>query len=133
MSDSDSSTFSLERFAVALITVGAGAAAGMAAVPVVGTHLGLLLGGFIAGLAFEGRPVLESGVAAVVAGWGVLLASKIIGDGVVDAIVGLISMDPQILFLSTALSFGAGALGAHFGDDLRDGLTEPVEETGSGP
>lgn len=130
MTDSSSSWFSLKRFAVALVTTGVGAAAGMAFVPVVGTYLGTLLGGGAAGLAFEERPLLEAGVAGLLAGMGVLLASKLIGNGIIGAIVGLISLQPQILALSAVLSFGAGALGAHFGNDLRDGLTRPVDETG---
>jgi len=133
MTDSDSSWFSLKRFAVALVTVGVGAAAGMAYVPMVGTHVGILAGGFAAGLAFEGRPWLEAGIAAVLAALGASLVSALVGNGIIGAIIGLIELNPQILLLSAALGFAVGALGAHFGNDLRDGLTEPVEESGPRP
>lgn len=128
MSDSNSSWFSLTRFVVALVAVGAGAVAGMLYVPWVGTYLGTLVGGLAVGLAFQDRPLLEGGVAGLLVGTGVSVAGKLLGDGIVGAILGLIELSPQILLISAVLSFVAGALGAHFGNDLRDGLTEPVEE-----
>ena len=133
MGDSRSSWFSLKRFVVALATTAVGAAAGMLFVPFVGTYLGTLAGGFAAGLAFEDRPILEAGVAGVLAGLGATLASVFVGNGIIGAIIGLFELSPQILLISAVLSFGVGALGAHFGNDLRDGLTEPVEEPGRQP
>lgn len=132
MTDSDSSWFSLKRFAVALVAVPLGAVAGMELVPVVGSYLGILLGGVATGLAFEDRPLLECGLVAVLAGLGTTLVSKLIGNGIIGAIIGLFELNPQILLVSAVISFGVGALGAHFGTDLRDGLTEPVEEPDRG-
>lgn len=126
-----SSWFSLKRFAVALLAVGVGATLGLEFVPMVGLYVGTLLGGFAAGLAFEQRPLVESGLAGLFAGMGVLLASKLIGGDIVDALIGLITLQPQLLVLSAALSLTTGVLGAHFGNDLRDGLTRPINESGS--
>jgi hypothetical protein len=133
VTDTDSSRFSLVAFAVALVTVSLSTAAGLAFVPVVGAYLGTLLGGFVAGLALEGRPTLEGGVAAVLAGLGVLTAGPFVGTGVVAAITALGAISPLTLLVSVVLSFAVGAFGAHFGDDLRDGLTEPLEEPAPAP
>lgn len=134
MSTNDaSSRFSLVGFAVALVTVGAGAAAGLAFVPVVGTYVGMLAGGFVAGLAVEARPTVESGVAAALASLGVLVAGALPGSGVVAAVSSLLSLDPVTLLLGVALSFAVGAFGGHFGDDLRDGLTEPLPREDATP
>lgn len=128
-----SSRFSLVGFAVALVTVGVGAAAGLAFVPVVGTYVGMLAGGFVAGLAVEARPTVESGVAAALASLGVLVAGALPGSGVVAAVLSLLSLDPMTLLLGVALSFAVGAFGGHFGDDLRDGLTEPLPREDATP
>lgn len=125
--------FSLVAFAVALVTVSLGTAAGLAFVPVVGTYLGTLVGAFAAGLILERRPVLEGGVAGVLGGLGVLAAGPFVGNGVVAAITALGAIGPLTLLVSVVLSFAVGAFGAHFGDDLRDGLTEPIEEPSPGP
>jgi len=129
---SDRPRFSLVALAVALVTVSLGTAAGLAFVPVVGAYVGTLAGAFVAGLAVEKRPVLEGGLAGVVAGLGVLAAGPFVGNGVGAAISSLAAVGPLTLLVSVALSFAVGAFGAHFGDDLRDGLTEPVEEPASG-
>ena len=45
------------------------------------------------------------------------------------------SVAPETLLPSLALSAAAGGFGAHLGDDLRDGLSEPLDDssdTGSG-
>lgn len=131
MAASDSSWFSSKRFAVATGAVALGAAGGMVLIPYVGTYLGMALGGFVAGLAFERRPLLEAGVAAVLVKAGTL-ATSLLGSGIVDAIVGFVSLSPSILLLSAVLSFGVGALGAHFGNDLRNGLTRPVDDSPTG-
>jgi len=123
--------FSLADFAVALVTVGLGTAVGLAAIPVVGSYLGMLAGGFVAGLALERRPMLESGLAAVLANLGILAAGSVIGSGVGAAVSALGAVGPAALASSVLLGFAVGAFGAHFGDDMREGLTEPVEP-GSG-
>ncbi|WP_435363604.1 hypothetical protein [Haloarchaeobius sp. DYHT-AS-18] len=127
------SWFSPKRFAVALVTVGIGAVVGMEYVPLVGTYVGTLFGAFVVGLAFDEKPTLEAGVAAVLAVFGVSLAAKLIGDGLIGAIIGLITLNPQALAISAGLSFATGTFGAHFGNDLRDGLTRPVDESGRLP
>jgi hypothetical protein len=127
VTDGGLSQFALVGFAVAVVTVGVGTAAGLALVPVVGSFLGMFLGGFVAGLAIEERPLLEAGVAAVLASLGILAAGAVIGNGVLAAVSALGSIAPATLLVSVLLSFTVGAFGAHFGDDLRDGLTDPVE------
>lgn len=133
MTDGGLTQFSLVGFAVAVVTVGVGTAAGLATVPVVGSYLGMFLGAFVAGLAIEDRPLLEAGVVAVLASLGILLAGSVIGNGVVAGVSALGSIPPTVLLTSVALSFAVGAFGAHFGDDLRSGLTDPVETPQSGP
>lgn len=132
MTDSSSSWFSLKRFAVALGTVALGTIGGMG-IPLLpfGKYLGALAGGFAVGLAFENRPLLEAGVAGVLAGLATLIIAQL-GGGIIDAIIGflgLVALKPQIILLSIVLSFGLAALGAHFGNDFRDGLTKPIEES----
>jgi hypothetical protein len=126
------SWFSLKRFAVALGTVALGTAAGFTLVPMVGSYIGMMLGGFAAGLAFEDRPLLESGVSGLFAGLGALVVSKLGGGliGIISGIIELIVMKPQIMLLVAVLSFGLSAVGAHFGNDFRDGLTKPVDGEG---
>jgi len=51
----------------------------------------------------------------------------VIGNGVLAGVSALGSIAPATLLVSVLLSFTVGAFGAHFGDDLRDGLTDPVE------
>lgn len=128
MTDPDASRFSVLAFAVAVVTVGVGTAAGLAFVPVAGTYVGMLLGGFVAGLAVADRPLLEAGVAAVLASFGVLLAGTLVGNSILGAVLALTSISPTTLVVSVVLSFTVGAFGAHFGDDLYDGLTAPVDE-----
>jgi len=126
------SWFSLKRFAVALGTVALGTAAGFTLVPMVGSYIGMMLGGFAAGLAFENRPLLESGVSGLFAGLGALVVSKLGGGliGIISGIIELIVMKPQIMLLVAVLSFGLSAVGSHFGNDFRDGLTKPVDGEG---
>ena len=129
---SDRSRFSLVAFALALATVSLGTAGGLAFVPVVGTYVGTLAGAFVAALAVEKRPVLEGGLAGVIAGLGVLAAGPFVGSAIGAAVAGLAAVGPLTLLVSVALSFAVGAFGAHFGDDLRDGLTEPIGDPASG-
>jgi hypothetical protein len=128
VSSKDSSRVSLVALAVAVVTVGVGTAAGLAFVPTVGTYVGMLAGGFVAGLVLEARPTVESGVAAALASVGVLVAGALPGTGVVDAVLSLAAVDPVTLSISLVLAFAVGAFGGHFGDDLRDGLTEPLPD-----
>ena len=132
MRTNDSSRFSIVALAVAVLTVGTGTAVGLAFVPTVGAYVGMLAGGFVAGLVLEARPTVESGVAAALASVGVLVAGGLPGAGVVDAVLSLTAVDPVTLVVSLALAFAVGAFGGHFGDDLRDGLTEPLPEPASG-
>ena len=115
--------FSFAPFGVGLVTVTIGAFGGMQLLPLVGSYLGILLGGFAAGLAFEKRPLLEVGLAGLLVG---TVATVIQNLG-----LGLITIGPQgwiqIALLGAVLGFGLGAIGAHFGNDLRDGLTRPIE------
>lgn len=129
----DASRISLVGFAVALVTVGVGTAVGLAFVPVVGTYVGMLAGGFVAGLVTSDRPTVEAGVAAVLANIGILLAGTLPGNGILEAVLALGSVSPVTLLISAAISFAVGAFGAHFGEDLRSGLTEPVEERSGRP
>ena len=133
MTWTDTLWFSPVGFAIALVTVGVGTAAGLAAVPVVGAFLGTLIGAFVVGLAVEERPLLETGVAAILARLGVLATATSIGNDLLAAVVALGSISPDTLLLSAALSFAVGVFGAHLGDDLRDGLTDPVEESPTRP
>lgn len=133
MTDSDGGPFSPLAFVVALVTVGVGTAAGLVVVPIAGTYFGTLLGGTAAGLLVERRPLLEGGVAGVLASLGVLLAGTLPGNGLVAAVTALAAIPPTTLLVSVALGFAVGAFGAHFGDDLRDGLTEPVESAAPSP
>jgi hypothetical protein len=126
----DSSWFSLKRFAVALGTVALGTAAGLTMIPVLGSFVGLVLGGFAAGLTFKDRPLLEAGFAGLLSGLGSLIVSKIGGgrSGIITGIIDLIVLQPQKVLLFAVLSFGLAAIGAHFGNDFRDGLTKSVDE-----
>lgn len=133
MTERGLSQFSLAGFAVAVVTVGVGTAAGLALVPVAGSYLGMVLGGLVAGLAVEDRPVLEGGIAAVLATLGVLATGGAVGNGVAAGASALTAVAPLTLLASVVLSFAAGAFGAHFGDDLRHGLTEAAETPQSGP
>jgi len=125
-------TFSPVGFVVAAVTVGVGAAAGLALVPVVGSYLGVLLGGVVAGLATADRPLLEAGLAGILANLGVLVAGSLVGNGLVAALSALGSTAPTTLLAPVVLGFAVGAFGAHFGDDLRDGLTDPAATRPSG-
>lgn len=132
MTDGSSVQFSLVGFAVALATVGVGTATGLAFVPVVGSYLGMLAGGLAAGLVTEDRLLLEGGIAGVLASLGIVVAGGAIGNGVGTGLSALGSIAPTTLLVSVVLSFAVGAFGAHFGSDIRHGITEPVETPPSG-
>ncbi len=132
MTDGGVTRFSLAGFVVAAVAIGAGTAAGLAVVPVVGSYLGMFLGGFAVGLGIKSRPLPEAGLAGVLANLGVLVAGSLIGNGPIAAVSALGSIAPTTLLAPVVLGFAVGALGAHLGDDLRDGLTTPTEAPASG-
>ena len=125
------SRLSATTFAAALCVVGSGAAVGLAIVPRVGTVVGMLVGGMILGAVGTTRPLTEGAVAAVVAQLVVLAAAGVPGAGLSGAIMVLSSVGLGSLGLSLASSAAAGGFGVHLGDDLRDGLTTPINDTGS--
>ena len=125
------SRLSATTFAAALCVVGSGAAVGLAIVPRVGTVVGMLVGGMILGAVGTTRPLTEGAVAAVVAQLVVLAAAGVPGAGLSGAIMALSSVGMGSLGLSLASSAAAGGFGVHLGDDLRDGLTTPINDTGS--
>jgi len=125
------SRLSATTFAAALCVVGSGAAVGLAIVPRVGTVVGMLVGGMILGAVGTTRPLTEGAVAAVVAQLVVLAAAGVPGAGLSGAIMALSSVGLGSLGLSLASSAAAGGFGVHLGDDLRDGLTTPINDTGS--
>lgn len=133
MINGQSSRFSVVAFAIAVVIVGIGTVAGLSAVPVVGSYVGMLLGGFLVSLVIEDRPLLEAGTAAGIASLAILMAGPLIGNGIVAAVSALGAIAPTTLLVSVALSFAVGAFGAHFGDDLRDGLNAPVETPAARP
>jgi len=118
------SIFSPRTFLYAVLLVGAGLFAGTAFVPlpVVDSLTGLagaFAGAFALGLAVERGTVLESAAAgALAAGLATVFSHLALtafgGAGVPLAAVG------------AGAGAIAGALGAHFGGDLRDGLTRDV-------
>ena len=125
------SRLSATTFAAALCVVGSGAAVGLAIVPRVGTVVGMLVGGMILGAVGTTRPLTEGAVAAVVAQLVVLAAAGVPGAGLSGAIMVLSSVGMGSLGLSLASSAAAGGFGVHLGDDLRDGLTTPINDTGT--
>jgi len=128
VSDTRTVSVSIVGFAVAMVTVTVGVAAGLTLIPVAGSFVGMALGGFVAGLALEERPLVEAGGAAALASLGLLMVGPFIGNGIIAAVLALGSIAPATLLGSVVLSFAVGAFGAHFGDDLREGLTAPLEE-----
>lgn len=132
MTEGPKARFSLTGFAVALVTVGIGTAAGLALVPVVGSYLGMLFGGVVTGLAVEDRPLAEAGTAALLANLGILTAGTLVGNGVLAAVSAIASLSLATLLTTTVVSFAVGGFGAHFGDDIREGLTAPVETPAAG-
>lgn len=125
------SQFSATTFAVALFAVGSGAAIGLAAVPRVGTVLGIVIGGMTLGVAGRTRPLIEGAVAAIVVQVMILAAAGVPGAGLSGAVTALSSVAPGTLAVSLTSGAAAGGFGAHLGDDLRDGLTTPIENVAS--
>lgn len=107
--------------------VGAGTAAGLSVPVVAGSFVGAAVAAGLVGLATPDRPLVETGVAAVVARLGLLAAGPAVGAGPGAGLAALGTLDPAAVVPALAVSFAVGALGAHFGTDLRHGLTTPVE------
>lgn len=118
--------------ALASGVLAAGTAAGLAFVPVAGSFAGTLVGALVLGLATDDRPVAETAVAAVLVRLGVVGGAATLGTSVTAGLRALASVPPTTLLVSLALSFAVGAFGAHFGDDLRNGLTRPLDTPSGG-
>ena len=116
-------------FGLALLVVGGGTAVGLTTVPRLGTVLGTLVGGVLLGLLAGRRPLIEGAAAAVVAQLAVLAAAGVPGGGLTGATTVLGSVATTTLAISLVGSAAAGGFGAHLGDDLRDGLAAPVDQT----
>ncbi|WP_132057911.1 hypothetical protein [Halorussus amylolyticus] len=118
------SIFSPKVFLYAVLLLGAGMFAGNAFVPLpfldsLAGLVGVFVSAFVLGLAVKRSTLLESAAAGAVAAGlmtvlGHLALSAFGGAGVPLAVVGAGS------------GLVAGALGAHFGGDLRDGLTQDI-------
>jgi len=118
------SLFSPRAFLYALVLLSGGMFAGNAFVPIpfvdsLAGLVGLFVGAFALGLAVERSTRLESAVAGALAAGLTVVATNLTlsvvgGFGVPMAAIG------------AGAGLVVGALGAHFGGDLRDGLTEDV-------
>ena len=114
------SIFSPKLFAVALGLLGVGMVAGNAFVPLPFVdNLAGLAGAFVLGLAVERSTILESAAAGAVAAGLTALLGNLALTAFGDAGVPL-----AVFGAGTGLL--AGALGAYFGGDLRDGLTADI-------
>jgi hypothetical protein len=116
--------FSPRIFLVALALLGGGMVAGNAFVPLpfvdnLAGLLGAFAGSFVLGLAVERGTVLESAAAGAVAAGLTALLGNVALTAFGDA--GL----PLAVF-GAGTGLLAGALGAYFGGDLRDGLTADI-------
>lgn len=116
-----SDLFSLTHFLGAAILATAGGAAGgvLIPIPILGSAVGLLAAGFLAGVATDRSSYLEVG-----------LASGIVG-AVVSAVVGIpllavVGLGAPVFVVGAALTLVVGLLGHYLGRDLRSGLTRDV-------
>lgn len=114
----------LRVWLAAVVTIGVGTVVGLSAVPVAGSFVGAFLGAFLLGVVVEDRPLVPAAAAAVVARLGVIAAPLLVASA--GLLPPVASLDPVPIAVSLALTAAVGAFGAHFGDDLRAGLTEPV-------
>ncbi|MFB6193489.1 MAG: hypothetical protein ABEI75_00355 [Halobaculum sp.] len=121
---------SVALIAVATLVVGCATAAGLVVVPVAGSFVGTLVGAFLLGLGTRDRPLVAAAVGAVAARLALLAAGPLIGNGPLDGLAAFTAVEPTTLAISLGLSASVAAFGAHFGDDLQDGLTAPVEPPG---
>lgn len=115
------SLFSPRIFLYAVLLLGAGMFAGNAFIPLpfvdsLAGLVGVFAGAFVLGGVVERSTILESAVAgAVAAGLTILLTNLTL------SIAGGLGLPLTVIGAGTGLL--AGALGAYFGGDLRDGLT----------
>ncbi len=120
--------FSLRAFLLALALSAAGLVAARS-VPLLGTlpfvgdvagYVGVFLAGFAVGVATDGRRYVEAALAgALAAGLSVVVSSLLL----------TVATDVGPVFAAVGATGGAVAAfaGAYLGNDLRDGLTRPVE------
>ena len=118
------SIFSPKLFLVALALLGGGMVAGNAFVPLpfvdnLAGLVGVFAGAFLLGLAVERSALLESAAAGAVAAGLTALLGNLALTAFGDAGVPL-----AVFGAGTGLL--AGALGAYFGGDLRNGLTADI-------
>ena len=118
------SIFSPRVFLYALVLLGGGLVAGNAFVPLpfldnLAGLLGVFAGAFVLGLAVERSTVLESAAAGAVAAG----VTALLGHLALSVVGG---MGVPIAAFGAGTGLLAGALGAYFGGDLRDGLTADI-------
>ena len=126
----DGRWFSLKAFVVAVLVLGLGVVLG-GMLPLVGGTighaLGVLLGGFLAGLLFSSRRYVETGLAGAGLGAGSALMN-VLGIGFLPIGVRYVQEWGLVLL---AVGGGIGLLtavvGHYFGRDLRAGVTESIE------
>ncbi len=114
-------------FIVAVGVMSIGAVVGLHAIPTVGVVVGLLGGGFALGLVTGTRPLVTGATAAALVQLGVLAWAGVPGARIMGAGSALGAVTPQALVSALLFSIAAGGFGTHLGDDLRDGLTKPIE------
>lgn len=74
--------------------------------------------GFLAGVATPGRVTIEAGAAGLVTAG--------VAGAVFDPLLTLFGLGSYVVIAAGAGGFVTAALGAHFGSDLRDGLTREL-------
>lgn len=118
---------SLPMLVAAVLVIGSGGAVGVTTVPTVGLATGIFTGAFLLGAVAEQNPLVEAATAALAVQLGMLAVVGIPGGGVTEAAVVVSSVSVGTLALSLATTAIVGALGAHFGHDLRDGIITPID------
>lgn len=132
MRENSSQLFSATMFGVALIIIGLGTYIGLSILAFAGAFIGMFIASLVFGLTVKGRPIVEGATAAGVSKLALLLSGGVIGNSIGGAAVAISSVSPTTLLVSVLLGVAVGAFGTHFGDDLREGLTTPVEEPSAG-
>jgi small-conductance mechanosensitive channel len=118
------SIFSPRVFLYAVLLLGAGMFAGNAFVPLpmldsLAGLVGVFAGAFVLGLAVERSTILESAAAgAVAAGLATILTSL--------TLTAFSGLGVPLAAFGAGTGLLAGALGAYFGGDLREGLTADI-------
>lgn len=116
--------FSPRLLLYALLLLGGGMVAGNAFVPLpfldsLAGLVGVFVGAFVLGLAVERSAVLESAVAGAAAAG----LTAVLGHFALTAFGGAAT---QLAMFGAGTGLLAGALGAHLGGDLRNGLTQDI-------